>query len=51
LRLLHTAGIFVTLRQYPCGQEISPQMLADVDRWIIEQITHPRPSPACSDTE
>ena len=38
LRLLHTAGLSITLRQYPCGQEIMPQMLADVDRWIIEQI-------------
>ena len=39
LRLLHTAGMSITLRLYPCGHEISPQMLADVDRWIIEQIT------------
>jgi phospholipase/carboxylesterase len=42
LRLLHTAGLSVTLRQYPCGHELMPQMLADVDRWIIEQITPPR---------
>ncbi|MFZ5832862.1 MAG: alpha/beta hydrolase [Planctomycetota bacterium] len=39
LRLLHTAGMSVTLREYPCGHELAPQMLADVDRWIIEQIT------------
>jgi phospholipase/carboxylesterase len=39
LRLLHTAGMSITLRQYPCGQELTPQMLADVDRWIIEQVT------------
>lgn len=39
LRLLHTAGMSITLRLYPCGHEISPQMLSDVDRWIIEQIT------------
>jgi phospholipase/carboxylesterase len=39
LRLLHTAGVSITLRLYPCGQELSPQMLSDVDRWIIEQIT------------
>jgi len=39
LRLLHSAGMSVTLRQYPCGHELAPQMLADVDRWIIEQIT------------
>ena len=39
LRLMHTAGMSITLRQYPCGHEITPQMLADIDRWIIEQIT------------
>ncbi len=46
LRLLHSAGISITLRQYPCAQEISPQMLQDVDRWIIEQITTTTPSVA-----
>jgi phospholipase/carboxylesterase len=39
LRLLHAAGLSVTLRQYPCGDELMPQMLSDLDRWIIEQIT------------
>jgi len=39
LRLLHTAGVSVTLRQYPCGHELSEQMLRDVDRWIMEQIS------------
>ena len=39
LRLLHTAGMSITLRLYPCAHELSPQMLSDVDRWIIEQIT------------
>jgi phospholipase/carboxylesterase len=39
LRLLHAAGLSITLRVYPCGHELSPQMLADVDRWIIDQIT------------
>ncbi len=39
LRLLHTAGLSITLRQYPSGHELSAQMLADVDHWIIEQIT------------
>jgi phospholipase/carboxylesterase len=41
LRLLHSAGVSVTLRQYPCGHELSAQMLRDVDRWIMEQITMP----------
>ena len=44
LRLLHTAGLSITLRQYPCGHELMPQMLADVDRWIMEQI-NPPPAP------
>jgi phospholipase/carboxylesterase len=38
LRLLHAAGMLVTLRQYPCGQELALQMLGDMDRWIMEQI-------------
>ncbi len=44
MRLLHSAGMSVTLRVYPCGDELAPQMLADIDRWIIEQITNPQPS-------
>ena len=39
LRLLHIAGMSITLRLYPCGHEISPQMLTDLDAWIIERIT------------
>jgi phospholipase/carboxylesterase len=38
LRLLHTAGLSTTLRSYPCGQELAPQMLADMNRWIMDQI-------------
>ena len=38
LRLLHTAGMSITLRLYGCGHEIAPQMLSDVDHWIIEQV-------------
>lgn len=39
LRLFHIAGLSVTLRQYPCGDELDPQMLLDADSWIMEQIT------------
>jgi phospholipase/carboxylesterase len=39
LRLLHAAGMSITLRQYPFGQELIEPMLRDVDRWIIEQLT------------
>lgn len=39
LRLLHAAGISVTLRQYPCGDELTTQMLHDLDLWLMEQVT------------
>ncbi len=39
MRLLHTAGFSVTLRQYPCGDELMPQMLHDMNHWIMEQVT------------
>ncbi len=45
LRLFHTAGMSITLRQYPCAHQLAPQTLRDVDRWIIEQIT-PASQPA-----
>jgi hypothetical protein len=51
LRLLHTAGLSVTLRQYPCGHELAPQMLADANRWIMEQINPPPAPTVPSDAE
>ena len=39
LRLFHAAGLSITLRQYPCGQQLAPHMLADMDRWVMEQVT------------
>ncbi len=39
LRLFHAAGMHVTLRQYPCADELNPQMLHDMDVWIMEQVT------------
>jgi phospholipase/carboxylesterase len=41
LRLFHAAGMSITLREYPGEDSLSPSMLADVDRWIMEQITAP----------
>jgi phospholipase/carboxylesterase len=54
LALFHAAGMSVTLRQYPCGDELTTQMLADVDAWLMEQITgvrndEPQPAPLPSD--
>jgi phospholipase/carboxylesterase len=49
LRLIHAAGMSVNLRQYPCGDDLSTQMLSDMDRWIMEEMTAPavvEPDPA-----
>lgn len=50
LRLLHSAGMSVTLRQYPCGDELTTQMLSDMDRWIMEQVL-PSEAPALGQAE
>lgn len=39
LRLFHTAGFSVTLRQYPCGDELDTLMLRDMNVWLMEQVT------------
>jgi phospholipase/carboxylesterase len=41
LRLFHSAGMSITLREYPGEDSLAPSMLADVDRWIMEQINGP----------
>ncbi len=38
LQLLHAAGMSVTLRQYPCGDELMAQMFSDVDAWVMQQV-------------
>ena len=39
LRLFHAAGIHTTLRQYPCGDEMTTNMLSDMDHWIMENLS------------
>ena len=39
LRLLHSAGMSIVLREYPGPDGLTPQMLSDMDRWLMEQIT------------
>ena len=39
LRMFHRAGMSVTLRQYPCGQEVSTAMLRALDNWIMQIIS------------
>jgi hypothetical protein len=29
----------ITLRQYPCDDELTTQMLHDLDLWLMEQVT------------
>jgi phospholipase/carboxylesterase len=41
LRLLHSAGCTVALRQYPCGDELTTNMLADLDRWMMGLVCSP----------
>lgn len=47
LRLMHCAGLSITVRQYPCGDELNSQMLRDMDGWMMEIVTgtssQPRP--------
>jgi phospholipase/carboxylesterase len=39
LRLFHSAAMHVMLRQYPCADEMTTQMLSDLNVWIMEQVT------------
>lgn len=39
LRLFHTAALHVTLRQYPCADDLTTAMLSDVNAWLMEQVT------------
>jgi phospholipase/carboxylesterase len=36
LKLFHAAGLNVTLRQYPGGDDLHPQILHDIDVWAME---------------
>ncbi len=39
IRLLHSAGMKVNVRQYPCGQEVTTKMLSDLNVWLMERVT------------
>jgi phospholipase/carboxylesterase len=41
LRLLHSAGFSLALRQYPCLDELTTDMLADMDRWLMHHVCQP----------
>jgi phospholipase/carboxylesterase len=42
LRLMHAAGCAVALRQYPCGDDLTTTMLADLDRWMMSIVCPPQ---------
>lgn len=39
LRLLHAAGMSISVRQYPVGDQVTPQMLGDLNTWVMQQVT------------
>lgn len=54
LRLLHAAGMPVSIRQYPAADELTTKMLTDVDSWLMERVTgvpSEDPQPACDQGE
>jgi hypothetical protein len=38
LRLLHSAGFSLTLRQYLCGDELYTDMFSDMDQWLMDRV-------------
>jgi phospholipase/carboxylesterase len=52
LRLCHSAGLSISVRQYPTGDDLTTQMLHDINVWMMEIVTgipagppHPPVSP------
>ncbi|MFM9057558.1 MAG: alpha/beta hydrolase [Planctomycetaceae bacterium] len=41
LRLFHAAGAVLSLRLYPGGDELSPAVFADLDRWLMADVCGP----------
>ena len=38
LRLFHSAGLSVSVRQYPCADELTTVMLSDMNRWVMDHV-------------
>ncbi len=41
LRLLFCAGLDLTVREYPWGDELREEMLQDLNSWLMEQVNRP----------
>jgi phospholipase/carboxylesterase len=39
MRLFHSAGMQVTVRQFPVADEFHARMLADINVWVMERVT------------
>lgn len=48
LRLLHSAGFALDIRQYPGEHDLTTCMLADIDRWVMERVCSPSASPTAT---
>lgn len=44
LRLFHAAGAMLAMRIYPGRRELSRAVLADVNRWLMDEICGPKPA-------
>jgi phospholipase/carboxylesterase len=44
LRLFHAAGAMLAVRIYPSGRDLSRAVLADVNRWLMDEICGPTPA-------
>lgn len=42
LRLFHTAGMSVSIRQYKTADEATPTMFKDANQWMMERILNPQ---------
>jgi phospholipase/carboxylesterase len=47
LPILHTAGLSVDIRQYPCGDDLLSNMLSDANGWMMQLVTNQ----SCPDTK
>ena len=43
------AGLDVEMKTYPTNHRLHPDMLGDVNRWIIGQLTAENPGPAAAE--
>jgi len=50
-RLLYSAGVDVKMMSYPCGHQVHPAMLRDVNRWVIYRLNEEQSAHIDNDEE